>query len=288
MPDSLRNQMIYGQEIAMKLQTKLPSEMSAENAGTWLIPTLLPDKSLTVLSAIPKLGKTQLAMELGIAVALGEPALHKHQPTRKGTVLLCLLEDVEAEARKRLEMIALSHFHTIEQITNLHVLTGSELRLDSAESKAAFEDAIECIKPDLIVLDNLSRLVMSESLRSMRELFGYLKAMKDRHRCSILVVAHEGKQKRSGGYAIRGSSEIFSWVEASLRIIQDEKNDQKMISRIFRNHDFHPDTPLHVWSSGSILTIEERFSWRHLQEVPEADRQDCEANNANQEPGLSH
>jgi RecA-family ATPase len=264
----------------MKLQTKLPSEMSSDNAGAWLVPTLVPENSLTILSAIPKLGKTQLAMELGLAVALGEPALHKYQPTRKGTVLLCLLEDVEAEARKRLESISLSHFHTIEQIKKLHVLTGMELRLNCVEGRAALEEAVERIKPDLVVLDNYSRLTMSESLRSARELFGYLKALKDRTGCSIVVVAHEGKQNRSGGFAIRGSSEAFSWCEAHLRIFHDQANDQRMLARIFRNHGFHPDTPLHVWSSGSILTIEERFSWRHLQEKAEVISQRCEVENA--------
>lgn len=264
----------------MKLTTKLPSEMSLEGAGSWLIPTLIPEKSLTVLSAVPKLGKTQLAIELSMAVALGEPALHKYQAIRKGTVLLCLLEDVEAEARKRLEGIALSHFHQIGEVTGLHVVTGAELRLDRNEARVALEEAIERLKPDLVVLDNLSRLAVSESLRAMRELFGYLKALKDRTGCSILVVAHEGKNKRSGGYAIRGSSEVFSWVEVHLRIVHDEVNDQLMIARIFRNHPWHADTPLHIFQSGTILRVEERFSWRHLQEVSKEAGRTCEAKDA--------
>lgn len=254
----------------MKLRAKLPSEMSNGSAGEWLVPSLIPEKSLTILSAEPKRGKTLVACEIGLALSLGEPILHVHQPVRKAKVLLCLLEDLEGEVKKRLSGIAHAHFHTLEQVENLSVITGAELRLDQEEGRTSLENAIIESKPDLVVLDNLSRLTMSESLRSMRDLFGYLKKLKDRLGCSILVVAHEGKQKRSGGFAIRGSSEIFSWCESHIRIFHDAANDQLMISRIFRNHAHHEDTPLNVYQSGSILTIEERFSWSHLQENREA------------------
>ncbi len=254
----------------MKLQPKIPSQMNSTGAGEWIVDQLIPARSLILLSAAPKLGKSILSTAIAAAVATGEDALKKYK-TRKGKVLLIALEDGEAELRKRIQAVGFSLFHQLHEIQDLHVVAGVDLRLDKDDGRQALEEVISRDSYSLIVLDNLSRLhALPESdARSMRGLLSWLKSLKDRTGTSILLIAHDRKAGGKGGSSVRGSGEIWSWPEALLHLRHDAKQDQLYLERVYRNFGWFPEVPVRIWesSSGSILNVEQDYAWSDLREA---------------------
>jgi hypothetical protein len=80
----------------------------------WIVRDMLPEGTY-ILAAAPKIGKTWLAQDISLCVAVGEPCLGRM--TRKGRVLYLALEDNERRMKSRLEKLTggrgfdLSSFH---------------------------------------------------------------------------------------------------------------------------------------------------------------------------------
>jgi RecA-family ATPase len=69
----------------------------------WIVPELLPE-GLAIIAGAPKVGKSWLALNLGLAVSLGGRALGKIEVERR-EVLYLALEDTERRIRRRLDTL---------------------------------------------------------------------------------------------------------------------------------------------------------------------------------------
>jgi len=266
----------------MKLTPKNPMQMSSVGANEWLIEGLIPSRSLVLLSASPKAGKSILAASLAVSLCANDDALGMHKTAKRGKVLLVALEDAENHLKQRLTGLAWGRGIRLEELENLHVVTPSELPLDQEPGRTALEDLISREKYDLVIIDNLS-LVHGQAetnARAMTALMKSLKELKDRLNTSILLVAHDRKSGGSRGSSVRGTSAIWAVAEGLLHLRHDPKQDQTYLDRTFRNFGYQPEIPIHVWSSsgGSTLNLEERYSWSNLQE--QAETRNSEATDA--------
>jgi RecA-family ATPase len=109
-------------------------------------------EGLTILAGRPKIGKSWLALELCIAVALGLGTLG-NLSTVQGDVLYCALEDNRRRLQKRINKL-ISHF-TSEWPTRLTLATQWR-RLDDGGVEDIADWVASVPNPRLVVLDTLA------------------------------------------------------------------------------------------------------------------------------------
>ena len=104
------NQMLKAAETGVApVSLPLPAMMSARDLQvmefppvTWIVPDLIPE-GVTLFAGKPKLGKSWLALQLGLGIATGGEVLGR--PVEQGSVLYAALEDNPRRLKKRLKRI---------------------------------------------------------------------------------------------------------------------------------------------------------------------------------------
>jgi Bifunctional DNA primase/polymerase, N-terminal/AAA domain/IclR helix-turn-helix domain len=155
----------------------------------WILPGLLP-QGLTLLAGKPKVGKSWLALGVGIAVACGGVALGSI-PAERGRVLHLPLEDTPRRLKKRLEQLltgaAPEALHFFTRWPRLD--SGGLLHLD-----AFLQDHADC---RLLIIDTLAKVRKRPSGKASGNLYledhealEGLKELADKYNLAALVVTH--------------------------------------------------------------------------------------------------
>lgn len=134
----------------------------------WLVRGVLPSGKSAILAGLGGVSKTQLALELAAAVALGEPFMGRD--VNPGKALLLLGEEDRDEISRRFSAIARYRGYTEDQIATIKArvrafpLVGVDMRLTIKDGKTSKETGVaaEIIAAakamggvELIVLDHL-------------------------------------------------------------------------------------------------------------------------------------
>ena len=147
-----------------------------------LLAPILPQRSLAMIYAPRGIGKSWLALSIGLAVAAGCPLLRWDAPNRY-RVLYVDGEMPLIALQERLASISLE-FGVDVQNDNFQILAADHveggINLGSEEGRAALEDLLDNI--DLVILDNLSTLF------SIRSEFLQTHGLQFRSGCSHYVV----------------------------------------------------------------------------------------------------
>src|SRR6266851_8292424 len=126
-----------------------------------LVAGLIPAKIIGGLYGDGAVGKSLLAMMLGVSVTTGRPWLNRI--VRKGPVVYVCCEDDEAEVHRRLEnicremgvdMAALSDFHIVPLADEESVLAGSDGRSSVLATTPLYAQLLELtkdVKPQLLI-----------------------------------------------------------------------------------------------------------------------------------------
>jgi len=212
----------------------------------WLIEGVIPSKSLCLLGAAPKQGKTMIALELSTALCSGKPAFDKHLIPKKGRVLYFAGEDSETGLKRRIEAFADAKKTSVNDM-ELYAITGQPLLIDDAKGREVLHAAILGYKPDLLVLDNLSRIHRSNenNATNMAHLFEFLQEIKNKYDTSILLICHLGKNG-----TLRGSSQIDSYYESAMFL--KSKNGQRYVDFKFRNYEERLDVPYQLVAKNGL------------------------------------
>ncbi len=157
----------------------------------WAVPGVIPE-GLTLLAGPPKVGKSWLSLNLGVAVATGTPALGSVQ-VDAGHVLYLALEDTPRRLQRRL--------HTV--IVDQTIPEQLAFAVDWPPMPAGGADLLHktlAAAPDtrLIVVDVLAKVRGNTDTRgSMYDAdyvaMGHLKAVADAHNTAVVVVHHVRK-----------------------------------------------------------------------------------------------
>ena len=128
----------------------------------YIVPGIIPE-GLSMLVGRPKVGKSWMALDVGIAIALGRPCLGERVP-QEGDVLYCALEDNPRRLQARITRVLGAYK---EEWPKRLTLTTRWLRLD----KGGVRDIADWIKsvpqPRLVILDTLA------SVKPIRTTSGY-------------------------------------------------------------------------------------------------------------------
>lgn len=182
----------------------------------WIWEPFIPAGRVTSLYGIGGLGKTMLALKLGVHASLGRALFDV--PVRGGTVLGVFCEDETDELNRRVRAACKSEGVDLSAVDRLHVVSrdGEDSILctfdhDHIQFTAFYwqlDATIEALHPSLVILDTAADLfagdVISQShVRQFLKvaLGGYCK----RHGCAVLLLAHPSKAGAASGEGDGGS-----------------------------------------------------------------------------------
>jgi Bifunctional DNA primase/polymerase, N-terminal/AAA domain/Primase C terminal 1 (PriCT-1) len=270
---------------AMKQRTQAPKAevlalddlfSSETEAMDWVVPGLLPVGETVLLCALPKAGKSKLAVDLSFCVATGESRF-LGQETKHGKVLL-IAPDASKQSLKH--ELARRGFRISDK--NLHIIPRW-----SIDQMAVLEAELENFRPDLVVIDSLKKITagkeISENSAEFADNIIALNDMLTRYRAAGILVHHANKGADAIGVErARGSTAIVGacwgvWMldripkpdpNNAKRMIVDPKDPKRILTATSRD------------SEGTTLNIEfnaENNSWEFMGEVgieePEARQQ---------------
>jgi len=185
----------------------------------WLVEHLWSEEAVGIVGGEPKSGKTFLALDLAVAVAVGTPCLRRFPVSRRGRVLLYAAEDPLDEVRRRLEGICAVAGLRLADL-DVQVITEPTLRLDLELVRRRLYETVAKLQPRLIILDPFVRLhrIDENASGEVAPLLAYLRELQRRHAVAVLVVHHakKGAGRIRAGQALRGSSEFHAWGDSNL------------------------------------------------------------------------
>lgn len=161
---------------------------------TWMIPQLIPE-GLTLLVGRPKMGKSWLTLNLGVAVASGGKFLGND--ASRGRVLYLALEDSKARLKARINQVCFDC-----SVPDLLVTATEWPRLDQGGMSLLHQYLGEYPDTRLIVIDTLAKVRPAKTDRSKGvyendyDFIGQLKQLADASGIGVVLVHH--KRKVSG------------------------------------------------------------------------------------------
>lgn len=183
----------------------------------WQLEGLLSEGGMGLITGYPGVGKTQLAIQLGAQLALGDDQfLRWKNLSGKKKVLFMSLEmgpnGLHAIWRTIVngyedEKVALNR--------NLKVYPiGEPVALDTEPGQRFLADVLEEWKPDLLILDSLQKIISKEATdeSAAKALFHYLSTAKARFGCSIIIIHHNRKRPNDAKKHVVSLSDVFGSV----------------------------------------------------------------------------
>lgn len=200
----------------------------------WLVPGLIPQKTVTLLSGDGGTGKSLLALQLSIAVAAQAAWIGK--TVSRGRVIYISAEDDDDELHRRIDNILQAEgrcYDDLEGLT-LRSLAGEDALLaidsqvalvrsalfDELDSRAAEET------PTLIVIDTLADVYpANENDRAkVRQFVGILRGLAIKRQCAVLLLAHPSLTGLNSGTGTSGSTAWNNSVRSRLYLSRISDN----------------------------------------------------------------
>lgn len=215
-----------------------------QETGRWLVRSLWPAAAVGIISGPPKACKTWLALDLAVSVASATPCLGVFPVERPGPVLAFLAEDSLERTRERVAGMACRRALSLTDL-ELHLIREPALRLDQARDIERLRRTVEDLRPRLLLLDPFVRLhrINENDAGEVSVVLGELRQLQRLHDLAVVLVHHARKNgSRSGGEALRGSSDLFAWGDTYASLIR-----QKDGLRLTLEHrDERPIEPLNL------------------------------------------
>jgi len=204
---------------------------------SWLVPELIPDGTVTMLSGDGGVGKSLLAIQLGAAVAAGRSGWIGVSP-EPGPVLYVSAEDDLDEIHRRLGDVVAGHGLALEELADFHIapLAGKDAVLAAPDKRGVVTptalwrtivEATASIRPKLVILDNLADIFAgNENARpEARQFIGMLRGLAIEHSLAVLVIAHPSLSGLSSGTGTSGSTAWSNSVRSRLYLDRAQSDD---------------------------------------------------------------
>jgi archaellum biogenesis ATPase FlaH len=255
---------------------------SESEAIDWLVSGLLPVGETVLLCALPKVGKSKLAIDLAFSVATGESRF-LGQATKQGKVLLITPDASKMSLKQEL----IKRGFRKQDSPNLHIFPQW-----SIDQMAVLEEELENFRPDLVVIDSLKKITagkeISENSAEFADNIIALNDMLKRYRATGILVHHANKSNDAIGVErARGSTAIVGACWGTWMLERIPKKDPNNAKRMIVD----PKDPKRIFTAtsrdaeGTTLNIEfnlENNSWEFMGEVG-LDKQEAQQQSTYQE-----
>ena len=204
-----------------------PFEVNANEPSPWLWRGLLPRVGAAIVAQDSGGGKTWMVIESGLACATARPLFDAYPfcLEEPGDALILLEEDARANVRSRTRQLTRGRYsegEIVQARTRLHVISHSGIQLDTEEGRGRLRQAVEKIRPRLVISDPLAE-VHSRQENSAEEMLSWLKPLRTmaRELGFLLLLTHHTRkgyktQDADPKQMARGSSALKGWADSFL------------------------------------------------------------------------
>lgn len=213
----------------------------------WLVPDLVPMKTVTLLGGDGGTGKSLLALQLAVAVATGKGWLGRS--VKEGAALVLSAEDDDDELHRRQFDIVRAQGDTLASLRRfmfrsmagqdalLALLEQGTGRLVPSQLYLQLDRAMKAERPVVLILDTTADLFPgNENDRAqVRQFIGLLRALAIRHNCAVILLAHPSLTGMSSGSGLSGSTAWNNSVRSRLyleRVIVDGYEADTKVRRL--------------------------------------------------------
>jgi RecA-family ATPase len=203
----------------------------------WCVPDYIPHATVTLLSGDGGEGKSLLALQLGVARALGQ--FWVGLPTEPGRTLHLSAEDDDKEILRRLDAILRSCGAQFSDIGDMRVvdLVGEDCilgelskgRITPTEAYHRLDASMSAFRPSLTTLDVLTDMFGGEENArvQVRQFVNLLKRLARKHDCAILLLAHPSLTGMNTGSGLSGSTDWHNAVRSRIYFQTPKKNGEE-------------------------------------------------------------
>ncbi|MBS7698687.1 MULTISPECIES: AAA family ATPase [unclassified Chelatococcus] len=202
---------------------------------SWIVPELIPDRTVSSIGGDGGLGKSQIALQLAVAVATGRPWLGME--VAAGPALYLSAEDPIDEIRRRLDCISRRHKIERDDLSGLHILdqsSGSSVLAipDRGELKPTplFEELkafCDTFRPKLLVLDALADIFGGNEIDrvQVRSFISIFRTLAIENDLAVVLLTHPSNAGKMNGSGISGSTAWNNSVRSRLHLQAGRKDD---------------------------------------------------------------
>lgn len=217
----------------------------------WLVPEVIPSRTVTILGGDGGTGKSLLAKLLTTAAVTGGSWIGL--PVNGGPAIYFTAEDDEDEVHRRLDDILTATGGDYDDLENLIICShaGKDALLATQASTTGplqptdlyrrLDMRMAAVKPVVVILDTLADLFPgNENDRAQaRQFIGLLRALAIKHDCAVILLAHPSLSGLNSGSGTSGSTAWNNSVRSRLyleRIVQDgyEPNPDARVLRTMK------------------------------------------------------
>jgi RecA-family ATPase len=247
----------------------------------WLVPGLVPMKTVTLFSGDGGTGKSLLALQLSVAVAAGDDWLGRW--ARSGRAIFMSAEDDDDEIHRRLHDILISVGRawgdikglTIRSLAGESALLAVETQVELYQSTLfdELEDRAEDEQPTLVVIDTLADVYpANENDRAKaRQFIGILRGLALRRSCAVMLLGHPSLSGLSSGSGSSGSTAWNNSVRSRLylqRVIEIEgyepDPDRRILTTKKSNYGRVGEEIGLTWRAGAFVPDEKPSSLEEM------------------------
>ncbi len=191
---------------------------STSDSNPWLIDRLLIARGITLVAGLPKVHKSWLLSDMTVSVASGGASLGLYQTHSCGNVLMIQGEDSEQIIGERLNSICKGRKVDPSTLGRITVLTDPTFRIDNEEHFAALEEQVQRMKPKLVTIDPLARLIdcPDTSRPAMKRVLSKLRAFQTKHDLCLIICTHLSKNSKGDLSSIAGSGDLRSCYDQAI------------------------------------------------------------------------
>ncbi|WP_167334670.1 AAA family ATPase [Sphingomonas parapaucimobilis] len=215
----------------------------------WLIPDLIPNRQVTDLSGDGGTGKSNLALQLAVAVGTGSPFLGE-RVDRPGAVCVIAAEDEEDELHRRFADICRERNLDMADLDNVWVRSMAGENAILAEptrsgglKETAIYERLERIMSErhysLLILDTRSHLYGGEAnnTNQVTQFINMLKHLAIQYDCAVLLLSHPsltGMNTGTGsGFSVAWNNAVRSRLYLE-RVRNDDGTEDDTDARVLR------------------------------------------------------
>ncbi len=245
---------------------------SPVKAREWLVPDLVPQKTVTLFSGDGGTGKSLLALQLAVSVAASRAWIGK--PVSEGSVIYISAEDDDDELHRRVDDILRAEGETYDAIEGLTLrsLAGedallaveSQVALMKSELFSELDQRAADETPALIVIDTLADVYpANENDRAkVRQFIGILRGLALKRNCAVMLLGHPSLSGLNTGSGTSGSTAWNNSVRSRIYLSRITDNgfemdpDRRVLTSMKSNYGRVGSETHMKWASG-VFVVEE-------------------------------
>lgn len=256
------------------------SQLATLPAPTWLIDSILPQGSVTMVAGPPKSLKSFLALDWILTLVIGRE-WHGHATNPKGTKVVYILGEGKSNLAKRIKVWVMTHHLSQEELQMIErnfvvSFTMPQLRQSKSVDTLIKDLNNEGITNALIVLDTLARAMVGADENAVKDT-GEAVAQMDRLRdkgFTVMFLHHTVKNVGKKGAIFRGSSNLEAAIDTSFDVYRN-RDSGEMTLRNSNQKDDEEAAPMKFGWEKIYLDLDQKVSslvLYPLTEVPVEDQ----------------